>query len=101
MYKLKTEWPFLFKLTWQANHFLKLTGFVVDLPLHDYVNSHLDNLILFMSSTNTEAAIKNIAIGHLWEKHGKDRDIKLLVAIMMIANFFNEDYRLFIKTAEV
>lgn len=99
--RLQSEWPFLFQLRWQADHFLKLTGFVVELAVNDYVNTHLETLIMFLCSTGTEAAIKNIAIRHLWERNGRDRDLNLLIAIMMIANYFNEDYHVFIKTAEV
>ncbi|KAK3928348.1 Methionine--tRNA ligase [Frankliniella fusca] len=96
--KLKSEWPFLFHLEWQARHFQLLTGELVDLPLREFCDDQLDGNITFLVSQ--QDIVSNPAIKLTWEKYGSNEKVKFMIFIMMLANYLAEDHSSFIRCVE-
>jgi len=99
--KLKKDWPFLFELKWQTPHFLRLCGKNLEIPMQDYCDNQLRLLCQYLANSATESGVKNVAELWEWEDSERNPRVHLLLAIKMIANYFNEKTISFIKTAEV
>lgn len=98
---IKSEWPYLFQLRWQGDHFLKLTGANVELAMDDFVEAQLDTLMCYLQSGTSEFAFKNIAEMMKFNNSGRNSDLKIIIAIKMLANYFSEDCSKFLLCAEV
>jgi len=98
---LQIAWPFLFELPWLQTHFQLLMGHLLDLPMKEYLIHHTDHMMTYLTSSGSTSTVKNIAINVKWEKNRKNLSLKMLILICMVANYFNEDFNIFIKTVEV
>lgn len=95
---LKLQWPFLFKSRWLSKHHFTLTNKNLDGPLTDFVENSVDDLTKFLCAGKMQ--VKNTAVSKKMTTCGSPAQ-KILGVIMMVANFFGEDFKEILITVPV
>lgn len=99
---LRDLWPCLFTVPGLESHHVRLTGRNIRPHLEEFRVEHIKYLNLFLTS-NSQSNTKNLALKIKMEQAGHMADFQkeMLGCFLMLANHFQEDNTVFLKTAEV
>lgn len=101
MKTLLREWPFLFLPQMMRGHHNRLTGRDIHLEISKFIQEKLEALLNYMT-TCSNSNIANLALRMDAERAaGIGKLNKMIMALMMVANHFKDDYRDMIFTVEV
>ncbi|XP_034252576.1 uncharacterized protein LOC117652051 [Thrips palmi] len=98
--RLRDEWPFLFQTKWQSAHYLQLTAAPIDLAIAQYAEEHLTLIMDYLLTNNTDTAIKCLILKKQWEAANSNPKTRFMLAVTMIATYFQEDIKSFFLKAE-
>lgn len=101
---VKTEWPCLFTTWGLDSHYRRLTGKDIDGPMDKFITEQLEvfsNFLITASPKYVENLALRVALETKYPEEMKRPEKVLLMAVMMLANHFNEDHDKLIIPVEV